>query len=260
MTEREFYEELTRTVTAGIPAALATVTSAQGSTPRKAGAKMLVKHDGAIYGTVGGGRLEAITSEVAMRAMATATPQTLTFDLTEEQGYVCGGSVVIFIEPLNSCPQLVLFGAGHVGRAVAVLAAGCGFRVTVVDDRPDYALAALLPGAARVLNACALPAFAELTVDQETFIVVATKDHVEDFAIVSQALRTPAPFIGLVGSRRKREALFQQLREEKIAEEEFARVVTPVGLTIGAETPEEIAVSIVGQLIEWKRCRSGSLA
>lgn len=260
MTEAEFYKELSKVVAAGTPAALATVIEAGGSTPRKAGAKMLVLADGSSLGTVGGGRPEAETIEAALRVVGGTSPCTLNFILTEEHGYVCGGSAAIFIEPLNSRPRLLLFGAGHVGRALAPLAAGCGFRVSVVDDRPECATAELLPGAAEIVCSPMPEALDTMFVDDATFIVVVTRGHESDFAVVRRALRTGAPFIGLVGSRRKREALFGQLRGEGVAERDLERIVSPVGIAIGAETPEEIAVSIVAQLIEHTRCPAGSAA
>lgn len=260
MTEAEFYKELSRVVEAGTPAALATVIEAGGSTPRKAGAKMLVLADGTSLGTVGGGRPEAETIEAARGIIGGADTRTLSFILTEEHGYVCGGSAKVFIEPLNSRPRLILFGAGHVGRALAPLAAGCGFRVSVVDDRPECATTELLPGAAEVICSPMAEALDNMAVDDATFILVVTKGHVSDFAVVRRALRTPAAFIGLVGSRRKREALFGELRAEGVAERDLERIVSPVGIAIGAETPEEIAVSIVAQLIERTRCPAGSAA
>jgi len=256
MTDHEFFTEVLKITREGTPAALATVVEATGSTPRKAGAKMLVRGDRSIAGTVGGGGLEAKTIEAALESIACGHPRTISFTLTEEHGYVCGGRASIFIEPLNSAPRLVVFGAGHVGRAIVPLAARCGFNVTVIDDRPDYAVAEQFPGASAVV--CAQPPedLSAMRVDERSFIVVVTKGHESDFTAVRCSLGTATPFIGLVGSRRKREALFEILRGEGVAEHDLERIVTPVGLNIEAETPDEIAVSIVAQLIERKRCQA----
>jgi xanthine dehydrogenase accessory factor len=155
----------------------------------------------------------------------------------------------VFIEPQGRRPLLVMFGAGHVGRAVTVLAHGCGFRVVVIDERPDCAVPELLPGADHVICAPVSEAFGRLKLDRKSFVVIATPGHLNDFEAVRGCLATPAGFIGLLGSRHKRETLLQTLEKEGFTESQRARVVTPVGLDIGARTPEEIAVSIVGQLI-----------
>jgi xanthine dehydrogenase accessory factor len=155
----------------------------------------------------------------------------------------------VFVEPQGRRPLLVMFGAGHVGRALTSLAHGCGFRVVVVDERPDCAVPSLLPGADEILCAPVGDAFGRLKLDRESFVVIATPGHLHDFDAVRGCLSTEAGFIGLLGSRRKRETLLQILEEEGVDAAQRARIVTPVGLDIGAQTPEEIAVSIVGQLI-----------
>jgi xanthine dehydrogenase accessory factor len=160
----------------------------------------------------------------------------------------------VFVEPQGRRPQLVMFGAGHVGRAVSALAHGCGFRVVVVDERPDCAVPPLLPGADEILCAPVAEAFGRLRLDRESFAVIATPGHLHDFDAVRGCLAGEAGFIGLLGSRRKREALRKALEAEGFDDAQRGRVITPVGLDIGAQTPEEIAVSIVGQLI---KIRSG---
>jgi xanthine dehydrogenase accessory factor len=198
---------------------------------------------------VGGGRIEQEAIEAARAALSGGEARTLEFTLTEEHGYACGGSMSVFVEPQGRRPLLVMFGAGHVGRALALLAHGCGFRVAVVDDRPDCAVASLLPGADEIICAPVAEAFGRLTFDRESFAVIATPGHLHDFDAVRGCLAGEAGFIGLLGSRRKRETLFKTLEDEGFDEVQRARVITPVGLDIGAQTPEEIAVSIVGQLI-----------
>lgn len=249
MTDLELYEEMVRLSRMGETFALATVVAHGGSSPRKSGAKMLVRHDGSSIGSVGGGRVEQETIEAARGAMAEGEARTLEFILTEAHGFACGGSMTVFIEPQGHQAQLVMFGAGHVGRAITSLASGCGFRVVVVDERPDCAVAGLLPGAARVVCAPVVDAFEHVNLDQDSFAVIATPGHLHDFAAVRGCLATKVRFIGLLGSRRKRETLLRTLEEEGFTPEQRARLVTPVGLAIGAQTPEELAVSIVGQLI-----------
>jgi xanthine dehydrogenase accessory factor len=161
----------------------------------------------------------------------------------------------VFVESSGQRPLLVLFGAGHVGRAVTRLAHGCGFRVTVVDDRPECSVQELLPGAERIVCSRVEDAFQDLSLNKESFVVIATPGYLSDFAAVRGCLGTDAGFIGLLGSRRKREALLTTLEQEGFDAAQRGRIVTPVGVDIGAETPEEIAVSIVGQLIAVRKQR-----
>jgi len=255
MTELELYEEVVRLTRVGVPFALATVVAHDGSSPRKSGTKMLIRSDGRTLGTVGGGRIELETMAAASVALISGDTQTLEFVLTEEYGYACGGRMTVFIEPQGRRPLLVMFGAGHVGRALTAVAHGCGFRVTVVDERPDWADPALLPGADRVICTPVTDAFNSLTLDRESFVVIATPGHLHDFAAVRGCLSTEAGFIGLLGSRRKRETLLQTLETEGYDAGQRTRIVIPVGLDIGAQTPEEIAVSIVAQLISLRRVK-----
>lgn len=253
MTDLELYEEIVRLIRGGESYALATVVANSGSSPRKAGAKMVVRNDGSSLGTVGGGRVECETIEAALKALATSKSETLVFTLTEENGFACGGSMTVFVEPQGRRPLLVMFGAGHVGRAITSLAHGCGFRVVVVDERPECTGHELLPGADEIYCCQVGEAFARLRLDQDSFVIIATPGHLHDFEAVRGCLATNAGFVGLLGSRRKREALLKTLAEEGYDFAGQERVITPVGLAIGAQTPEEIAVSVVAQLIEKRR-------
>jgi len=253
LIELELYEEMVQLTRRGEAFVLATVVASSGSSPRKAGAKLLVRSDGSFLGSVGGGRVEQESVEAALIALADKTPRILEFALTEENGFACGGNMSVYIEPQGQRPLLVMFGAGHVGRAVASLAHGCGFRVVVVDERPECASEALLPGADQVICLPVQKAFAQLQLEAEDYAVIATPGHLADFAAVRGCLATGAGFIGLLGSRRKRETLLQTLEDEGFAAEQRQRIITPVGVDIGAQTPEELAVSIVGQLIARRR-------
>ena len=253
MNDLHIFEEIVRLTRSGKPFALATVTSNSGSSPRKAGAKMLVRGDGTTLGSVGGGRVELETVRAALSALEEGVPRTLPFVLSEEHGFACGGAMSVYLEPHGSAPHLVMFGAGHVGRAVATLAKGCGFRVTMVDERPECTGRDALPCADAIICCPVAEAFGQLRLDNECYLVIATPGHLHDFAAVRGALATNAGFIGLLGSRRKRETLLSTLAHEGFTQEQRERVITPVGLEIGAETPEEIAVSIVGQLIRERK-------
>jgi xanthine dehydrogenase accessory factor len=235
------------------PAAICILVRAEGSVPQKAGAKMLVRADRTIEGTIGGGRLEAEVITTALKALDGQGCQTLDLRLTEEYGYACGGRVLVYIEPIVSEPHLVIFGAGHVGRALCRLGRFAGFQVTVGDDRPECANEECLPDASRTVILDWDHALSHISVDDNTYIVVATRGHSHDFQVVAQALKTPARYIGLVGSKKKSAMLVRFLEEQGMAQDAVNRVITPVGLPIGSVTPEEIAVSIVAQLIEHRR-------
>jgi len=253
MTDLDIYEEMVRLTRQGEPFALATVIAHHGSSPRKSGAKMLVRSDGTVLGSVGGGRVELESVRAALDSLGDGGQRTLPFVLTEEQGFACGGGMTVYVEPQGRRPLLVMFGAGHVGRAVTALAHTCGFRVVVVDERPDCGTRDLLPGADDIVCTPVQEAFGRLALDRESFVVIATPGHLYDFDAVRGCLATEAGFVGLLGSRRKRETLLALLEEEGFGEEQRGRIVTPVGLDIGAQTPEEIAVSIVGQLIQLRK-------
>jgi len=253
VNELHIYEEIVRLKRSGEPFILATVIENSGSSPRKAGAKLLLRRDGSMLGSVGGGRVELETVGAAREALQEGSPRTLQFVLDEEHGFACGGAMTVYLEPHGCAPRLVMFGAGHVGKAVAALAKGCGFHVTVVDERVECANSVEIPGADELVLATVKDAFELLNLSPDSFVVVATPGHLSDFDAVRGALSTEARFIGLLGSRRKREVLLKTLCDEGYSEQQRARVVTPVGMEICAETPEEIAVSIVGQLIRERR-------
>ena len=253
-TDRDVFEELVRLRGAGVALALATLVQCAGSTPQKPGAKMLIREEGTVAGTLGGGCLEAEVVASARAAIRDGAARTLSFDLSEGVGsLVCGGSVQVFVEPLAPRPHLIVLGAGHVGRALSRAARFAGFRVTLVDDREEYASAGRLPDAHEVVCSGFGEAFSRVAVEPGAFVLIATRGHKHDFAAVRAAPGTTARYVGLVGSRTKRELLLAHLSDEGFEPADRSRVVTPAGLEIGSVTPEEIAVSIVAQLIEIRR-------
>lgn len=253
MDDVGIYEELIKLQRAGISAALATVVESSGSSPRKAGAKMLVKSDGSILGTIGGGKVELEVIEAARGAILNSIPRTLPFVLTEEYGHVCGGKLLIYIEPACIRPQLVIIGAGHVGKALTTAAKLAGFRVAVADERPGFVTSEELPDADETFAGTPGAALAHFAVNDTSAIVITTTGFEQDFAAVREALGTSARYIGVIGSRRKREVLVQTLTSEGYSAADIGRVTIPVGLPIGAETPAEIAVAVVAQLIQSRR-------
>lgn len=253
MNDLKIYDEIINLNLAGEPSALATVIECSGSAPRRPGAKMLVRKDGSILGTIGGGKVEMKTIEAALEVIREGTPRSTSYSLTEEFGYICGGSITIYIEPNAIQPRLVMIGAGHIGKALASAARFAGFRVAVADDRPEYATTEQVPDADETFVGNADEAIAKFGVDHTTSIVITTTGFVKDFAAVRAALKTPARYIGVIGSKRKGAVLVKTLSEEGYTPDELARVNVPMGIPIGAETPQEIAVSIAAKLIQVRR-------
>jgi len=249
--------EAARCIEDDVPAALVTVVGAQGSTPQRPGARMLVFSDGTVTGTIGGGCVEAEMAKRARRAIENGRPVLTTYDLTPDQagdeGLVCGGRMEIFIEPLEPTPDLAILGAGHVARPLCALAATAGFRVAVMDDREKYATPARFPEADRVHVGAFETAAEQLGLTPRSFVLVVTRGHRGDATAIASCLPVRPRFLGLLGSKAKMAHVFADLLERGFSSDDLARVETPVGVEIGAETPEEIAVSIVARMIAVRR-------
>ena len=235
---------------AGARAAIVTVVRATGSTPREPGARMIVHADGATEGTVGGGRVEHEAIAAAKRALDDGRPAFIEFELTAELGMCCGGRVALFVEPLVVSPPLLIFGAGHVGTALCRMAAAAGFAVHVIDDRDELRVPARLATARALHDDVTDP---DLPFADDAFVMITTHDHTLDQRLLERALKRPHRWIGVIGSRRKAELTRQRLAAKDFPPDAIARVRIPVGLRIGAETPEEIAVSILAELIAARR-------
>lgn len=249
----EFYAQVAALLAEGRPFVLATVIESAGSTPQKPGAKMVVVEDGTLRGTVGGGAIEHQIREAA-RALLESPEQTRVLEthLTHELGMCCGGRMKVFLEKHGAPARLTVFGAGHVAKEVAALAHRVGFRVTVVDARPEWASAERFPGCELRLTD---PAdFArELPGGADCYFCVTTHDHPLDQAVVEALLPKPSAYLGVIGSRRKAERFRMRLQAAGADAAAIERMRSPMGVDIGALTPEEIAVSIVGELIQVRR-------
>lgn len=254
---REVLEAVLRAEASGEAAALVTVVATEGSTPQKAGARMLVRADGSQVGTIGGGCVEAEMARLARQALASRKARLAGYDLTPEQagedGLVCGGRMQVFIEPIEGQPILCLFGAGHVAQPLAHLAHVAGFRVEVLDDRLRFANPQRFPDAERVLVDDFSAGAAQLSLGPNTYAVVVTRGHKGDAEALRAVLGRGLRYVGLLGSRPKMVHVFQALLEQGLRPEELEYVHTPVGLDIGAQTPEEIAVSILAEMIAVRR-------
>jgi len=250
----KIYEEIIRLKKEGRPSAIATIVQCLGSSPQKEGSKMLVRDDGSIMGTLGGGCLEAEVIQASLMAIRDGSPRTIPFELTEKYGgLVCGGKVLVYVEPVLAEPELIILGAGHVGKALSEAARFSGFRVIAVDDRVEYANSTNMPDANEIIVNDFDTPFSRITINSRTYIVIATRGHNHDLEALKAALRTEACYIGLLGSKRKKSLLFKTLLEEGFSENDLKRVVIPVGMPIGSITPEEIAISIMAQIIGLRR-------
>jgi len=253
----DIFEEIYKLKREGKRAALATIVNVRGSIPSVVAAKMMVREDGSILGTVGGGCVESDVRKGAMEVMRDEKPKTFTFNLDQrpddDTGLVCGGSLQVFIEPVIPAPVLYIFGAGHVGLNVCKVAALAGFEVVVCDDREQYANRERFPDAREIHVGEMDEVLSELLPSAASYIVIVTRGHRHDMRVLRWALDTPAHYIGMIGSGRKVLTIFQQLEAEGVSRESFRRVFAPIGLEISAAMPEEIAISIVAELIAIRR-------
>lgn len=259
--ERAVYEALLNAQAAGHPAALATVVSVQGSVPRHAGSKMLVQADGSIVGTVGGGAMEALVIKEALAAIndgQTRMPSYTLNNLQDGDPGVCGGTVQVFIEPVNLAPTLLVIGGGHVGRALAELGKWMGYRVILSDDRAEFCNPDYAPGLDGyvVCKPGELPA--QTRIDRHTYVAAVTRGMPVDLNLIPALLATDAAYIGLIGSRRRWALTAKALQEERsLTETALARVHAPIGLELQAETPQEIALSIMAEITMLRRGGDG---
>jgi len=253
----DIYEEIVRLRQEGRRGAIATIVNVRGSIPSFETAKMLIRDDGSILGTVGGGCVEAEVWQAAREVMESEKPRTITFNLNQDPRYdtglVCGGTLDIFIEPVLPPASLDIFGAGHVALSLYRTAKNAGFDVNVIDDRDSYANRERFPEAKEVIAEDFDQVMARISPNETSYIVIVTRGHHDDMRVLRWAVQTQARYIGMIGSKRKTITIFRELVKEGIPEHLFERVHAPVGLDIGAITPEEIAVAITAELIAVRR-------
>ena len=253
----DIYEEIVRLRQQGRRGAVATIVNVRGSIPSFETAKMLIRDDGSIIGTVGGGCVEAEVWQAAREVMESEQPRTLTFNLNQnpryDTGLVCGGTLDIFLEPILPPASLFIFGAGHVALNLYKTARNAGFDVSVIDDRESYANRERFPEAKQVIADDYDKAMAQFSPNETSYIVIVTRGHKDDMRVLRWAVQTQARYIGMIGSKRKTITIFRELVSEGIPEKLFERVHAPVGLDIGAITPEEIAIAITAELIAVRR-------
>jgi xanthine dehydrogenase accessory factor len=254
------YAALAALEKSGQSGALCTITREHGSVPRHAGSKMLVYPDGRILGSIGGGEMESRVIRAALEVMAGSPAHVVRYQLSSPASGdpgVCGGEVEIFVEPIRPLPTVLVIGGGHVGRALVHLARWLGFRVAVSDDRPEFCNPQAVPGADEYLPVPIAELPASFNFTSETYIVMPTRGVALDVAGLPHLLEVPHAYLGIIGSRRRWATARRQLEQAGVSAEKLAAVTAPMGLELNAETPEEIAVSIMAEIVMRRRGGTG---
>jgi len=253
----EIYQEIVNLISRGERAVLATVVSSGGSVPRRNDAKMLIKSDRTFLGTVGGGGVELKVINMALEILNSGQSQLLHFDLSgegEKAAMICGGTMDVFLEPILPLETSYFFGAGHISEAAAKLAKPLGFRIIVVDPRPEFNNAERFPDAESIVEPYT-EAFPKLNIGSDSYLVICTPGHVFDEQCLHFAVGTKAKYIGMIGSKKKVKDVKERLINKGILPQNLEKVHAPIGLEIGAETPYEIAISILAEIIKIKRIK-----
>ncbi|MEP7292990.1 MAG: XdhC/CoxI family protein [Chloroflexota bacterium] len=258
---RAVYAALLNAQDQGIAAALATVVSVKGSVPRHEGSKMLIYADGTFVGTVGGGAMESLVIGEAVASLSDGQTRMCSYtlnDLKAGDPGICGGTVEVFVEPLVIVPTLLVIGGGHVGKALAQLGKWMEYRVILSDDRPEFCNSEYLPGMDSYVICKPAEITQQVKIDQHTHIAAVTRGLPVDIHLIPALLATEAPYIGLIGSRRRWALTVKALKEERgLTDGQLARVHAPIGLELQAETPKEIAVSIMAEITMLRRGGTG---
>jgi len=253
----DIYEEVVRLRRLGQKCALATIVQVNGSIPSYESAKLLVREDGSMLGTIGGGCVEAEVWNAARDVMQNERPRHMNFSLGQDAAYdnglICGGQLSVFIEPVVPQPRLYVFGAGHISKSISKIATLAGFATVIVDNREAFANSERFPEADEVFAEEYEDVFPKLPIRDTSYLVIVTRGHRDDMRVTRWAVGTNAKYIAMIGSKRKVIGVVKELEKEGIPREAFERAFAPMGLDIGAITPEEIAVSIVAEMIAMRR-------
>jgi xanthine dehydrogenase accessory factor len=253
----DLYDEIVRLRKLGQKCAVATIVQVNGSIPSFESAKILVREDGSFMGTVGGGCVEAEVWNAAREVIETEKPRHLSFSLGQDaaydEGLICGGQLNIFVEPVIPQPRAFIFGGGHVSKGISKIATLAGFSTSIIDNREAFANAERFPEAEATYAEEYEDVFPKLPVNSSSYVIIVTRGHRDDMRVLRWAVNTPAKYIAMIGSKRKTIAVVHELEKDGIPREAFERVFAPMGLEIGAEMPEEIAISVVAEMIAVRR-------
>jgi xanthine dehydrogenase accessory factor len=253
----DVYEELLRLRNLGQKCALATIVDVRGSIPSYESAKLLVREDGSMTGTIGGGCVEAEVWNAAREVIETEKPKHLTFNLGQDAAYdnglICGGQLDVFVEPVLPIPHAFIFGAGHISKSLSKVATLAGFATVVIDNREAFANRDRFPEAAEVHAEEYEEVFPKLVINESSYVIIVTRGHRDDMRVLKLAMGTQARYISMIGSKRKVINVIRELEREGMPREAFERSHAPMGLDIGAISPEEIAISVAAEMIAVRR-------
>jgi xanthine dehydrogenase accessory factor len=253
----DIYEEVVRLRRLGQKCALATIVQVNGSIPSYESAKLLVREDGSMIGTIGGGCVEAEVWNAAREVMENERPRHMNFSLGQDAAYdnglICGGQLNVFIEPVVPQPRAFIFGAGHISKSLSKVANLAGFASVIVDNRDAFANRERFPEADEIFAEEYEDVFAKLTIRDTSYLIIVTRGHRDDMRVLRWAVGTPAKYIAMIGSKRKVIGVVKELEKEGIPRDAFERIFAPMGFDIGAITPEEIAISVVSEMIAARR-------
>ena len=253
----DIFDELVALRRKGQKCALATIVQVNGSIPSYESAKLLVREDGTMAGTIGGGCVEAEVWTAAREVIETEQPKHLTFSLGQDAAYdnglICGGQLNVFVEAIIPQPRAFIFGAGHISKSLSKVANMAGFATIIIDDREQFANRERFPEADEVHAGEYEEIFPKLEVNHTSYLVIVTRGHRDDMRVLKWALSTPARYISMIGSKRKVLGVMKELEREGLRREDFERLHAPMGLEIGAISPEEIAVSVAAEMIAVRR-------
>ena len=253
----DIYEEVARLRRLGQKCALATIVQVNGSIPSYESAKLLVREDGSMLGTIGGGCVEAEVWNVAREVMESERPRHMNFNLGQDAAYdnglICGGQLNVFIEPVVPQPKAYIFGAGHISKSLSKVATLAGFSIAIVDNRDTFANRERFPDADDIYAEEYEDVFPKLPIRDTSYVIIVTRGHRDDMRVLRWAVSTPAKYISMIGSKRKVIGVVKELEKEGIPRDAFERIFAPMGFDIGAITPEEIAISVVAEMIAVRR-------
>ncbi len=258
----DVFDELIHLRGLGQKCALATIVQVRGSIPSFESAKLLVREDGSMVGTIGGGCVEAEVWNAAREVISSGKPRHMSFSLGQDAAYdnglICGGQLDVFVECIEPQPAAIIFGGGHISKSLAKVLDLAGFRVSVSDNRETFANRERFPEAAEVHADEYEDLYPKLNITESTYIVIVTRGHRDDMRVLRWAVTTPAKYIAMIGSKRKVIAVIRELEKEGIGAEAFDRIYAPMGLEIGAVSPEEIAISVGAEMIAMRRDPDGN--
>ena len=253
----DVYDELIRLRKLGQKCAIATIVQVRGSIPSFESAKLLVREDGSMIGTIGGGCVEAEVWNAAREVMESEKPKHMSFNLGQDAAYdnglICGGQLDVFVEPVIPAPSAIIFGAGHISKSLCKVANLAGFATTIVDNREAFANRARFPEADEIFAEEYEEVFPKLTVHDSTYLIIVTRGHRDDMRVLHWAATTPSRYVAMIGSKRKVISVIKELEKEGLSREQLDRIYAPMGLEIGAISPEEIAISVAAEMIAVRR-------